>query len=107
MTSTVGAPHLVMLGFFSIVEPSVRIECMKRRCFKCYVFTEFESNLIVHYHTSALSAHLVTYDLLPLLWTEDCTVSIKLEKKFVNSFTKRKKELIILVCFLNFVTLCI
>lgn len=50
--STLG--ELVMLFFFfSIVEPSVRTECMKRRCFKCYVFTEFESNLVVRYHTLA------------------------------------------------------
>lgn len=60
----------------------------------------------MQYHTGGLSASVLTYP-SPSLWTEDCTVSNKLEDKkmffCVNSFTLNKK-ITTLACFLNFVT---
>jgi len=65
-------------------------QCMKRRFFYLNViFTDVANNLLVQYHITLVAFHptyLTTYltpmSSWPPLWTDDCTVSIRLENTF-------------------------
>lgn len=75
-------------------------QCMKRRCFEpnCSSLTLQQPPSLFLCHLTC--SHSLLFALLTPLWTDDCTVSIKLENTFVNSYTQhtQKKDLIVLVC---------
>lgn len=74
-------------------------QCMKRRCFepnRSSLTLQQPLSLFLSPHLPSLTSFVA---LLTPLWTDDCTVSSKLENTLVNSFTTfPKKNLIVLVC---------
>lgn len=82
-----GGSTFKLVCLFVVGKAMYETQCMKRRCFEpnCSSLTlQQPPSLFLSPHLPSLTS---IFALLTPLWTDDCTVSIKLENTFVNSFT--------------------